>query len=107
MPLYNNATTVRAAIESLLEQSFSDFRLLISDDGSTDATLSICEEYAARDARVDVVRQPTNLNYGNFRYVLSSAATPLFMFAPGDDRWHRDYVRRMIEALDADPRAVC
>jgi glycosyltransferase involved in cell wall biosynthesis len=107
MPLYNNAPTVRGAIESLLDQSFADFRLLISDDGSTDATASICQEYAARDARIDVVRQRTNLNYGNFRYVLNAATTPLFMFAPGDDRWHRDYAARTIAALDANPRAVC
>lgn len=107
MPLYNNATTIRRAVESLLSQSFADFRLLVSDDGSKDETLVICQEYAERDNRIDVVRQPTNLNYGNFRYVLSAATTPLFMFAAGDDYWHPDYARRMIAELDANPGAVC
>jgi len=107
VPTYNNATTIRRAVESLLAQSFGDFRLLISDDGSKDGTPSICEEYATQDDRVVVVRQPTNLNYGNFRYVLNAAKTPLFMFAAGDDYWHRDYVQRMIAELDAHPGAVC
>lgn len=107
MPVFNNARTIRRALDSLVTQSYPNFRLLISDDGSTDGTIDICEEYARSDARVDVVRQPKTLNYGNFRYVLQSAATPLFMFAAGDDYWHHDYVARMIDALDRDPQAVC
>jgi len=107
MPAYNNADTIHRALDSLLAQRFGDFRLLISDDGSTDGTADICDEYAARDLRVRVVRQPRNLNYGNFRFVLQRAETPLFMFAAGDDWWHEEYIARMIEALDRDPSAVC
>jgi glycosyltransferase involved in cell wall biosynthesis len=107
MPLYNNAQTIRRALDSLLVQTFGDFRLIISDDGSTDATPEICEEYRSRDPRVVVVRQPKNLNYGNFRFVLARATTPLFMFAAGDDYWHPDFAARAIATLDADPRAVC
>jgi glycosyltransferase involved in cell wall biosynthesis len=107
MPVYNNAATIRRAVESLLAQSFGDFRLLVSDDGSKDETPSICQEYAEYDRRVEFVRQPANLNYGNFRYVLSAATTPLFMFSAGDDYWHPDYARRMIDELDANPHAVC
>lgn len=107
MPVYNNAPTIRRALDSLLAQSFGDFRLLISDDGSTDGTLAILDSYLQHDSRIEVVRQPTNLNYGNFRFVLNAATTPLFMFAAGDDYWHPDYVGKMIAELDADPGAVC
>jgi glycosyltransferase involved in cell wall biosynthesis len=107
MPLYNNARTVRRALDSLLAQTYRDFHLLVSDDGSTDGTIEVCDEYAARDPRITVVRQPRNLNYANFRYVLHRADTPFFMFAAGDDQWHADYIARMIGALDADPHAVC
>ena len=107
MPIYNNGRTVSRALDSLLAQSFEDFRLLISDDGSTDSTAEICDAYAARDSRVTVFRQPANLNYGNFRYVLQRADTPFFMFAAGDDYWHVDYVARMIEMLDRGALAVC
>lgn len=107
MPVYRCAETVPRAIESLLAQTFRDFRLLISDDASPDDTAAVCESYAARDPRVVVVRQPQNLNYANFRYLVHAARTPFFMFAPGDDWWHPEYVERMIAALDAEPRAVC
>jgi glycosyltransferase involved in cell wall biosynthesis len=107
MPLYNNAETIRRALDSLLAQSYTGFRILISDDGSTDGGADICDEYAQRDSRIEVFRQPKNLNYGNFRYLLERAATPFFMFAAGDDYWHRDYAARMIEALDQDAAAVC
>jgi glycosyltransferase involved in cell wall biosynthesis len=107
MPAYNSARTIRRAIDSLVAQTFTDFRLVVSDDGSSDDTARICDEYAVRDSRITVIRQPKNLNYGNFRFLLQNARTPLFMFAPSDDWWHPDYARRMIEALDADPRAVC
>jgi glycosyltransferase involved in cell wall biosynthesis len=106
MPLYDNAPTIRRALDSLLAQSFSDFRLLIGDDASTDGTTEICEAYARSDARVTVVRHQRNLNYGNFRFVLQQASTSLFMFAAGDDYWHPEYVRRMIDALDTNSSAV-
>jgi glycosyltransferase involved in cell wall biosynthesis len=107
MPLYNNARTVHRALDSLISQTFGDFRLTISDDGSTDGTAEICDQYAAADSRIRVVRQSKNLNYGNFRYALRQADTPLFMFAAGDDYWHPTYIRRMIDALDSTPGAVC
>jgi len=107
MPVYNNARTIKRALESLLGQTYRGFQLIISDDGSTDGTTDVCEAYAAQDSRITVVRQPRNLNYGNFRYVLQRADTPLFMFAAGDDWWHETYVARAIQALDSDARAVC
>jgi glycosyltransferase involved in cell wall biosynthesis len=107
MPAYNSARTIRRAIESLLAQTYPHFQLIVSDDCSKDDTAEVSDEYAAHDSRVVVVRQPRNLNYGNFRFLLQSARTPLFMFAPADDWWHPNYARRMIEALDANPGAVC
>ncbi len=107
MPAYNNARTIRRALESLLAQTFRSFQLIVSDDGSRDGTPDICDAVAASDPRVVVVRQPKNLNYGNFRYVLERADTPFFMFAAGDDWWHAEYAARMVAALSADSRAVC
>jgi glycosyltransferase involved in cell wall biosynthesis len=107
MPVYNNAPTIERALNSLLAQSFTDFRLIVSDDGSNDGTANLCEAYSTRDSRVHVVRQPRNLNYGNFRYVLAEADTPLFMFAAGDDYWHPEFLARTVDALDSNPAAVC
>ena len=52
MPVYNGQRFLREVLDSILAQTFADFELIISDNGSTDETESICREYAARDPRV-------------------------------------------------------
>jgi glycosyltransferase involved in cell wall biosynthesis len=56
MPVYNGASYLREALDSLCAQSFSDFEVVISDNASTDETPAICQEYARRDPRINVNR---------------------------------------------------
>lgn len=107
MPVYNGAASIAAALDSLLAQSFADFDIVISDNGSTDGTPAICEGYAARDPRVRYIRQPENLGpQMNFRFVLFEAHTPYFMWAGADDLWAPSFAERNIAALEADPSLV-
>ena len=107
IPAYNNAETIRTAVESLLAQSYGDLRILISDDCSTDGTGNECMKLAAEDSRIQYYRQPRNLRYGNFRFVLNSATTPYFMWAAGDDRWHFEFVERCMKELERHAGIVC
>lgn len=52
MPVYNGATTLATAVDSILAQTFTDFELILVDDGSTDFTLEIIKGYVAQDERV-------------------------------------------------------
>jgi len=61
IPSYNCARYLPEAIESVLEQKFRDFELLIRDDGSTDGSHAVIEKYAALDRRVDFHYNPVNL----------------------------------------------
>jgi len=107
MPVYNGAATIAAALDSLLAQTLTDFELVISDNGSTDATQAICEAYAARDGRVRYIRQPENLGpQMNFRFVLFEAHTPYFMWAAADDLWAPGFAARNLAMLEADPSLV-
>jgi putative sugar O-methyltransferase len=107
MPVYNGAATIATALDSLLAQTLADFDLVISDNGSTDATQAICEDYAARDARVRYIRQAMNLGpQMNFRFVLFEAQTPYFMWAAVDDLWAPAFAARNIAVLEADPSLV-
>lgn len=57
MPVYNSGEKVNMAINSVLEQSFHDFELIIIDDGSTDNSFDICKRYANIDIRVKIIHQ--------------------------------------------------
>ena len=52
VPVYNAEQTIRRCVASILDQQFTDLELLLVDDGSTDGSGAICDEFAARDARV-------------------------------------------------------
>lgn len=106
VPAYKNSFTLRASVETLLAQTYSDFKLLISDDNSPDDTQEICLELARLDSRIEYVRQPKNLKYQNFGFLLRSATSEYFMWAAGDDSWHPDFAQRCIDYLDANPGVV-
>ncbi|HEV7609479.1 MAG TPA: glycosyltransferase [Steroidobacteraceae bacterium] len=109
MPVYNGAAHVRAAIDSLLAQTFRDFELLISDNGSTDATAAICEEYVRRDARVRYVRQPENRGATfNWNFVARQARSPYFKWAAGNDICPPYMLEHCLQELRAHPEfALC
>lgn len=108
LPVYNGAATLARSLDNLLAQTFGDFVLIISDNGSTDATPEICAEYARRDPRVRYVRQQTNLVWNeNFRFLLNQADTPYFMWVTHDDIWLPRFAEANIAQLEANPGAVC
>ena len=57
VPVYNAEKWLRRCVDSILAQTFTDFELLLIDDGSTDGSPAICDEYAQRDSRIKVFYQ--------------------------------------------------
>ena len=106
MPVYNEERFIRAALDSLLAQTFQDFELIISDNASSDATFRIAQEYAGRDPRIVVHRNERNLGaVANFGRVLALARAPYFMWAAADDRWARDFISALFDELECHPEA--
>lgn len=78
MPVYNSEKYLSEAIDSVLRQTFQDFELILIDDGSTDHSGKICDEYGEKDNRVRVIHQKnggicaarnTGLNVANGNYI--------------------------------------
>lgn len=93
MPVYNGEEYLRDALNSLLEQTFDNFELTISDNASTDKTEEICREYAKLDTRIHYFRQANNIGAAsNFQFVLNQARGGLFMWAAYDDKWAKNYL---------------
>lgn len=104
IPVYNGGDLLAETIEAILNQTLPDFRLLISDNASTDQTEAICRHYARQDERIHYIRQPENLGMApNFNFVCRPDGAPYFKWAAHDDLIHPDYLRRCIQRLDADP----
>ncbi len=86
LPVYNGERYLAIAIESVLRQTFTDFELIISDNASTDSTWEICREYAARDDRIRLCRNETNVgSIRNFDLVFRQARGNYFMWMSHDD----------------------
>jgi glycosyltransferase involved in cell wall biosynthesis len=107
LPVYNGAEYLERALDALLAQTFGDFRLLVSDNASTDATPAILERYARRDRRIEVVRQAANTGgERNFDFVIRQASTEYFMWAAHDDVFGPAAVERCLDVLRDDRTAA-
>jgi glycosyltransferase involved in cell wall biosynthesis len=107
LPVYNGENFLAAAIESILAQTFTDFELIVCDDGSTDRTGVICRPYAARDRRIRYHRNERNLGAApNFNRCFELARGEYFRWAAHDDLLAPDLLERCVAALEADPDAV-
>ncbi len=105
--LYNGDRSLEAAIESILNQTFRDFELIISDNCSSDRSGEICRRFAARDSRIRYYRAERNLGAGwNMRNVYFKAAGKYFKWAAHDEMIQPDFLRLCIDALEADDSLV-
>lgn len=85
IPVYRVEHTLRRCVDSILRQDFTDWEMILVDDGSDDASPQICDEYAAKDPRIRTVHQP-NRGLGAARNTgMDVAHGELIMFADSDD----------------------
>ena len=107
MPVYNREPYIRAVLDAVLGQTYTDFELIISDNASTDKTEAICREYAARDSRIRYVRNATNLGLaGNYNTVFRQAVGEYFRWVAGDDLCAPESLAACVDVLDRQPDVV-
>ncbi|MGK7914222.1 MAG: glycosyltransferase family 2 protein [Prochloraceae cyanobacterium] len=107
MPVYNGEHFLENALNSLLAQTFGDFELIISDNGSTDNTEEICRHYANADRRIRYFRNEQNLGAGwNFDRVAELATGKYFKWACHDDLCALEFLQRCVDILERDPSIV-
>lgn len=85
VPIYNMEHLMRRCIDSLLVQTFTDYELLLIDDGSKDGSWSICQEYAHKDARIGIYHKENGGLSDARNYGLSKAIGKYTIFADPDD----------------------
>lgn len=109
MPVYNGELFLKEALDSILEQTFKDFELIVSDNGSTDKTQEICRAYAAKDQRIRYYRNEQNFGAGwNFNRVFELSTGEYFKWACHDDACDPEFLEKCIEVLDCNSEiALC
>jgi glycosyltransferase involved in cell wall biosynthesis len=107
LPVRNGQRFLAEVLESVFKQEFADFRLVISDNASTDGTQSICEAAVARDTRVSYSRLESVLSISeNFNRVANNVKTKYFKWIADDDLMDPAFFGECVSALEEDPGAV-
>jgi glycosyltransferase involved in cell wall biosynthesis len=107
LPVYNGEKYLSDGIESILAQTYDDFELIISDNGSTDATPQIGRARAAADGRVRFCREDVNRGATwNFNHVFELSRGEYFKWAAHDDLLAPTYLAKCVEVLDACPEVA-
>lgn len=107
LPVHNGENFLAEAIDSILAQTYADWELVISDNGSTDRTAEICREYAAQDARIRYHRVEQNQGVAwNFNRVFELSTGEYFKWAAHDDLNAPQHLERLVAVLDQNPEVV-
>ena len=108
LPTYNGEKTISRTIDSVLSQTITNFKLIISDDGSTDSTLKICREYEQNNNRIKFIQK--NKPHGwiwNFIFLAEKSNTKYFVWIAQDDYWDPKFIEKNIDVLETNPKIVC
>ncbi|MBS3923062.1 MAG: glycosyltransferase family 2 protein [Nitrosarchaeum sp.] len=107
VPIHNGAHFIEARLNSILNQTYTDFEVIISDNASTDTTEKICKKFQNNDKRIKIFRQKTNLGlFWNFKFVLDQANGDYFVIANVDDLWEKDFLQENLQVLESNPKVV-
>jgi glycosyltransferase involved in cell wall biosynthesis len=105
IPTYNRSGKLRGSVESVLRQTYTDFELLIVDDGSQDDTREVVKAMAIEDDRIRYIRQEINQGASAARNEgVRQAKNPLIAFQDSDDMWRRDKLEKQMIYLNRHPK---
>lgn len=100
MPVYNGEQYIEEAIKSILNQTYKDFELIISDNASTDKTQEFCKKYSKSDCRIRYFIQKQNMGaMNNFQFVFEKANGNYFMWVAADDILSKKYLESLMKIV--------
>jgi len=105
IPTYQREKWIKAAIESVLHQTFNDFELIVVDDGSTDRTAEIVSDMASRDRRIRYLYQTNRGPAGARNRGLQEATAEVIAFLDSDDLWKPEKLQLQMETLSQNADA--
>lgn len=111
VPVYKVERYIHRCVDSILDQTFSDFELILVDDGSPDNCGTICDAYAAKDSRIHVIHQENGglsaARNAGIDWVLSNSDSQWITFIDSDDWVHPDMLSAVYDAAVENRVKVC
>ena len=101
MPVYNVEAYIEEAIQSVLDQTFEDFELIVVDDGGPDSSIALARAFS--DPRIRIVSQANRGLAGARNTGIAEARAAYIALLDSDDRWHRDKLLHHYVHLQANP----
>lgn len=102
---YNYAGYIGRAIESVLQQTYQQFEIIICDDGSRDNSLDVIQSYAARDQRITVIAQPNGGQAAALNTAFAKSRGDIIALLDADDEWFPEKLATVVAALRRTPIA--
>lgn len=107
MPTYNVEQYLRQCLDSVIGQTFTDYELIIIDDGSSDGTVSIITEYEERYPNIHFYSQQHGRQAKARNLGISKSKGKYITFLDGDDYWPEDHLEELVKALSRDDSDIC
>ena len=103
---YNYENYIKETIESVLAQTFQDWEMIIVDDGSTDKSVEVIEEYCQKDSRIKLYQHPNTENKGlaeTLKLGISKTSSDWVVFLESDDTITPDYIEKKLKIIEDYP----
>jgi glycosyltransferase involved in cell wall biosynthesis len=106
LPIYNCQETLKDAVESVLAQTYADLELIIVNDGSTDQSLGIVEEFKKHDSRIKIINQPNQGIVAALNSAITEATGYYIARMDGDDISHPTRIQEQVSFLNTHPNVA-
>lgn len=108
MPAYNRQYTISRAIESVQQQTYSSWELIIVDDCSSDETQRIIQSYLKKDVRIQCIKNEVNMGVSGARNIgIRKALGEYIAFLDSDDEWMKEHLEECIQLLNEEGYDIC
>ncbi len=107
IPVYNGEKFIRKSVESVLQQNYGNFELIISDNASIDSTTDICNKFLKKDDRIKFFKQNKNMGANwNFNFLLEKSIGKYFVWVAADNIILPEFIEKSIAELESQEKIV-
>jgi glycosyltransferase involved in cell wall biosynthesis len=107
IPVFNGEKFLKKRLDSVLNQTYKNFEVIISDNASTDDTSKLCNEIIKKEKNIQYYLQKENIGYvNNFNFLIKKTNGKYFTFAAVDDVWEPNFLEKNVNILQTNDKIV-